>query len=133
MFYCRITKVKEFLKLVNFSEADGHLQQKLKQLLKLSKEKWEAACEHAKTAVQVSTKSLIAAAISIVSLTSLHADAELSSFAPFLPSFTFFPSLSKRTLFHAAAMIGTELKAFLYLQCMAWMVLGVIDRWSPRQ
>lgn len=47
--------MKEFLKLVNFSEADGHLQQKLKQLLKLSKEKWEAACEHAKTAVQVCT------------------------------------------------------------------------------
>ena len=50
---CRITKVREFLRLVTHSEADGHLQQKLKQLLKLSKEKWEAACEHAKTAVQV--------------------------------------------------------------------------------
>ena len=47
--------MKEFLKLVNFSEADGHLQQKLKQLLKLSKEKWEAACEHAKTAVQANS------------------------------------------------------------------------------
>ena len=31
------------------------MQQKLKQLLKLSKEKWDAACEHAKTAVQVRT------------------------------------------------------------------------------
>lgn len=61
---CRITKVKEFLKLVNFSEADGHLQQKLKQLLKLSKEKWEAACEHAKTAVQV-TNSLMSSPLSI--------------------------------------------------------------------
>ena len=48
------TKVREFLSLVKLSEEDGHLQQKLKQLLKLSKEKWEAACEHAKTAVQVS-------------------------------------------------------------------------------
>ena len=35
------------------AEADGHLQQRIKQLLKLSKEKWDAACEHAKTAVQV--------------------------------------------------------------------------------
>lgn len=50
---CRIMKVKDFLKLARLSEADGHLQQKLKQLLKLSKEKWDAACEHAKTAVQV--------------------------------------------------------------------------------
>ncbi len=58
----RITKVREFLRLVTFSEADGHLQQKLKQLLKLSKEKWEAACEHAKTAVQVSIHLLIAPA-----------------------------------------------------------------------
>lgn len=40
------------------SEADGHLQQKLKQLLKLSKEKWEAACEHAKTAVQVNASKI---------------------------------------------------------------------------
>ena len=45
--------MKDFLKLARLSEADGHLQQKLKQLLKLSKEKWDAACEHAKTAVQV--------------------------------------------------------------------------------
>ena len=35
------------------AEADGHLQQRIKQLLKLSKEKWDAACGHAKTAVQV--------------------------------------------------------------------------------
>jgi len=51
--------VREFLRLVTFSEADGHLQQKLKQLLKLSKEKWEAACEHAKTAVQVRSAPLL--------------------------------------------------------------------------
>lgn len=49
---CRVTKVREFQKLARNSEADGHLQQKLKQLLKLSKEKWDAACEHAKIAVQ---------------------------------------------------------------------------------
>ena len=49
----RITKVREFVQLARLSEADGHLQQKLKQLLKLSKEKWDAACEHGKTAVQV--------------------------------------------------------------------------------
>ena len=39
--------------MAKLCEADGHMQQKLKQLLKLSKEKWDAACEHAKTAVQV--------------------------------------------------------------------------------
>ena len=50
---CRITKVKDFQKLAVRSEADGHLQQKLKQLLKLSKEKWDAACDHSKIAVQV--------------------------------------------------------------------------------
>jgi hypothetical protein len=47
-------KVRDFQRLAKLSEADGHLQQKLKQLLKLSKEKWDSACEHAKTAVQVS-------------------------------------------------------------------------------
>ena len=50
---CRITKVRQFQKLARMAEADGHLQQRIKQLLKLSKEKWDAACEHAKTAVQV--------------------------------------------------------------------------------
>ena len=49
----RITKVRQFQKLARMAEADGHLQQRIKQLLKLSKEKWDAACEHAKTAVQV--------------------------------------------------------------------------------
>jgi hypothetical protein len=46
-------KVRDFQRLAKLSEADGHLQQRLKQLLKLSKEKWDSACEHAKTAVQV--------------------------------------------------------------------------------
>ena len=45
--------MRQFQKLALLSEADGHLQQKLKQLLKLSKEKWDSACEHGKTAVQV--------------------------------------------------------------------------------
>ena len=47
--------MRQFQKLARMAEADGHLQQRIKQLLKLSKEKWDAACEHAKTAVQVST------------------------------------------------------------------------------
>ena len=50
---CRVTKVREFQRVAKLCDADGHMQQKLKQLLKLSKEKWDAACEHAKTAVQV--------------------------------------------------------------------------------
>lgn len=50
---CRVMKVRDFQRLAKLSEADGHLQQRLKQLLKLSKEKWDSACEHAKTAVQV--------------------------------------------------------------------------------
>ena len=45
--------MKDFQRLAATSEADGHLQQKLKQLLKLSKEKWDAACDHSKSAVQV--------------------------------------------------------------------------------
>ena len=45
--------MREFQALARLSEADGHLQQRIKQLLKLSKEKWDAACDHAKTAVQV--------------------------------------------------------------------------------
>ncbi|CAK0731822.1 hypothetical protein CVIRNUC_000047 [Coccomyxa viridis] len=52
----RITKVRQFQKLARMAEADGHLQQRIKQLLKLSKEKWDAACEHAKTAVQVDNR-----------------------------------------------------------------------------
>ena len=55
MHVCRITKVRQFQRLARMAEADGHLQQRIKQLLKLSKEKWDAACEHAKTAVQVTS------------------------------------------------------------------------------
>jgi len=48
-----VTKVRQFQKLALMSSGDGQMQQRLKQLLKLSKEKWDAACEHARTAVQV--------------------------------------------------------------------------------
>ncbi len=48
-----MTKVRQFQKLALMSSGDGQMQQRLKQLLKLSKEKWDAACEHARTAVQV--------------------------------------------------------------------------------
>lgn len=51
--------MRDFQALARLSEADGHLQQRIKQLLKLSKEKWDAACDHAKTAVQVTQNSLL--------------------------------------------------------------------------
>jgi hypothetical protein len=50
---CRVTKVRQFQKLALMSSGDGQMQQRLKQLLKLSKEKWDSACDHAKTAVNV--------------------------------------------------------------------------------
>jgi hypothetical protein len=43
--------VGEFRKLALLAEADGHLRQKLQQVLKLSKEKWEEARDHAMRAV----------------------------------------------------------------------------------
>ncbi|KAL4859186.1 putative aldo-keto reductase 2 [Chlorella vulgaris] len=46
-----INKVGEFRKLALLAEADGHLRQKLQQVLKLSKEKWEEARDHAMRAV----------------------------------------------------------------------------------
>lgn len=46
-----INKVGEFRKLALLAEADGHLRQKLQQVLKLSKEKWEEARDHAMKAV----------------------------------------------------------------------------------
>lgn len=46
-----INKVGEFRKLSMLAEADGHLRQKLQQLLKLSKEKWDDARDHAMRAV----------------------------------------------------------------------------------
>lgn len=47
----QINKVGEFRKLALLAEADGHLRQKLQQTLKLSKEKWEEARDHAMRAV----------------------------------------------------------------------------------
>eukprot|EP00891_Asterochloris_glomerata_P008152 jgi/Astpho2/8152/Aster-03085 len=46
-----ITRVGEFRKLAQMAEADGHLRQKLQQVLKLSKEKWDDARDHAMRAV----------------------------------------------------------------------------------
>lgn len=43
--------VGEFRKLALMAEADGHLRQKLQQVLKLSKEKWDDARDHAMRAV----------------------------------------------------------------------------------
>ncbi len=43
--------VGEFRKLSLMAEADGHLRQKLQQVLKLSKEKWDDARDHAMRAV----------------------------------------------------------------------------------
>jgi hypothetical protein len=46
-----INRVGEFRKLALLAEADGHLRQKLQQVLKLSKEKWDEARDHAMRAV----------------------------------------------------------------------------------
>ncbi|KAK9846825.1 hypothetical protein WJX84_002893 [Apatococcus fuscideae] len=46
-----INRVGEFRKLALMAEADGHLRQKLQQVLKLSKEKWDDARDHAMRAV----------------------------------------------------------------------------------
>eukprot|EP00208_Stichococcus_sp_RCC1054_P004620 CAMPEP_0206134604 /NCGR_PEP_ID=MMETSP1473-20131121/106_1 /ASSEMBLY_ACC=CAM_ASM_001109 /TAXON_ID=1461547 /ORGANISM="Stichococcus sp, Strain RCC1054" /LENGTH=488 /DNA_ID=CAMNT_0053526221 /DNA_START=191 /DNA_END=1654 /DNA_ORIENTATION=+ len=46
-----INKVGEFRKLALLAEGDGHLRQKLQQVLKLSKEKWDEARDHAMRAV----------------------------------------------------------------------------------
>ncbi len=43
--------VGEFRKLALLAESDGHLRQKLQQVLKLSKEKWDDARDHAMRAV----------------------------------------------------------------------------------
>ncbi|WIA37589.1 hypothetical protein OEZ86_014494 [Tetradesmus obliquus] len=47
----RIEKVGEFKALALRADADGHLRQQLQALLKLPKDKWEEAAEHAKRAV----------------------------------------------------------------------------------
>ncbi len=43
--------VGEFRRLAALAEQDGHLRQRLQQVLKLSKEKWEEARDHAFRAV----------------------------------------------------------------------------------
>ena len=49
----------QFRKLVLIAEADGHLRQQLQQLLKLSKEKWEEARDHAMRAVVADSRMRI--------------------------------------------------------------------------
>jgi hypothetical protein len=46
-----VRAVGEFRKLALLAESDGHLRQKLQQVLKLSKEKWDDARDHAMRAV----------------------------------------------------------------------------------
>ncbi len=46
-----VNRVGEFRKLALLAEADGHLRQKLQQVLKLSREKWDEARDHAMRAV----------------------------------------------------------------------------------
>ena len=46
-----VNRVGEFRQLALLAEADGHLRQKLQQVLKLSKEKWDEARDHALRAV----------------------------------------------------------------------------------
>ena len=46
-----LSAVGEFRKLALIAEADGHLRQRLQQVLKLSKEKWDEARDHAMRAV----------------------------------------------------------------------------------
>ena len=46
-----VQKVGEFKQLAMRAEQDGHLRQKLQHVLKLSKEKWDEARDHAVKAV----------------------------------------------------------------------------------
>jgi hypothetical protein len=48
---CCCCQVGEFKALALRAEGDGHLRQQLQALLKLPKDKWEEAAEHAKRAV----------------------------------------------------------------------------------
>lgn len=48
-----VLRVGEFRALALRAEADGHLRQQLQLVLKLSKEKWEEARDHALRAVTV--------------------------------------------------------------------------------
>ncbi len=55
----RVDKVGEFRRLALLAEADGHLRQRLQQVLKLSKEKWEEARDHAMRAVVADSRMRI--------------------------------------------------------------------------
>eukprot|EP00884_Botryococcus_braunii_P005248 jgi/Botrbrau1/14724/Bobra.0108s0071.2 len=54
-----VNKVGEFRKLALLAESDGHLRQKLQQVLKLSKEKWDDARDHAMRAVVADSRMRI--------------------------------------------------------------------------
>ena len=58
--------VGEFRKLALMAEADGHLRQKLQQVLKLSKEKWDDARDHAMRAVVADNRMRIWFAIPLL-------------------------------------------------------------------
>lgn len=46
-----VVQVKQFKALALKAESEGHLRQQLQTLLKLPKDKWDEAAEHAKRAV----------------------------------------------------------------------------------
>ena len=54
----------EFRKLALLAEADGMLRQKLQQVLKLSKEKWDDARDHAMRAVLADSRMRVWCALS---------------------------------------------------------------------
>ena len=58
------TAVGEFRKLALLAEADGMLRQKLQQVLKLSKEKWDDARDHAMRAVLADSRMRVWCALS---------------------------------------------------------------------
>ena len=52
---CRVSTVREFAQLTWHAAGYPHMQQRLQQLLGLTQGRWDAACQHAKAAVQVGT------------------------------------------------------------------------------
>ena len=52
---CRVSTVREFAQLAWHAAGYPHMQQRLQPLLGLTLGRWDAACQHAKAAVQVST------------------------------------------------------------------------------
>ena len=50
---CRVLTVREFVQLAWHAAGYPHMQQRLQPLLGLTQGRWDAACQHAKAAVQV--------------------------------------------------------------------------------